>query len=85
MPLRDYLPIVIGTVLFYTTLLYFVNIFLGHYGIVQQALLAALLVCTLFLPKNWSIIVLVQLEWTLVQLEWLMREAIRILESDLPA
>jgi asparagine N-glycosylation enzyme membrane subunit Stt3 len=85
MPLGDYLPIVIGTVLFYATLSFFINIFLGHYGIVQQALLAVLLICTLFLPKNWGIIVLVQLEWMLVQLEWMVREAIRILESDYPA
>jgi len=94
MPLLDYLLAVLPTALFYTAVILFIRIVLGHYGTLYQTVAAVLLACTPFpfLYYNWGLFVLVLLERAiretiqiLVPLERAVREAIRVLETPLPA
>jgi hypothetical protein len=78
MSFREYLTLVIFAGLCYTAVFLFFKIFLGHYGVVLQAVSAVLLVLTPFIPQHWYIFVL-------RQAHWLIGEAIRILESESPA
>jgi hypothetical protein len=74
MSLRQYLPLALHLAFIYATFYLVLHVFLGHYGVVPRALLAALLVGTPFIPVDWVIFVF-ELR------DRMLREAFRILDE----
>jgi hypothetical protein len=74
MSLRQYLPFALHIAFIYATFYIVLHVFLGHYGVVPRALLAALLVGTPFIPVDWVIFIF-ELR------DRMLREAARILDQ----
>jgi hypothetical protein len=74
MSLRQYLPLALHLAFIYATFYLVLHVFLGHYGVVPRALLAALLVGAPFIPVDWVIFVF-ELR------DRMLREAFRILDE----
>jgi hypothetical protein len=74
MSLRQYLPFTLHLAFIYATFYFVLHVFLGHYGVMPRALLAALLVGTPFIPVEWVIFVF-ELR------DRMLREAFRILDE----
>lgn len=57
MSLRQYLPFVLHIAFIYAIFYLVLHMFLGHYGSLPRAVLAALLVGTPFIPVDWVIFI----------------------------